>query len=270
LLIAAGQEVVLPSDATLMTFARITVAEGGTLVCTGAALPSAFAGEEGCRNPHAKMSIDVYDACSLIVSCLFAAVLNATSVSISGTLRAHGVTILASQSITLTSSGRIDVDGAGHVPGEGVGAGVGAGADYVGGAAHGGGGFLSTRYGEYAAPTRWGSGGAGATTHAGAGGGAVRLSAPVIELQAGSVISADGKDSTSAAHGSGAGGSVWVEASERLTGGGALYARGGRAAGGGRIALSPTGEWAGTFSVVGPTPSCLYTCCISVVGLHAV
>ncbi len=164
-------------------------------------------------------------------------------------------------SMTIGSSGSVDIEGKGYSGGSGPGAGV-ATTQGAGGGAHGGVGGDgagasggSSSYGEIFSPVTLGSGGGVAATTDGLlvhGGGAVKLVVTGTLTVNGS-IKANGSYGYSpgqhnqGSHGGGAGGSVWIDTGE-LAGTGEILANGGDSAsgsgsrnggggGGGRIAI---------------------------------
>src|ERR1017187_6689650 len=146
-----------------------------------------------------------------------------------------GVTIAAG-SLTVTSSGSINADGAGYAGDAGPGAGFyTAGGSYGG---TGGGQGPSTVYGSATAPVDLGSGGGGVS-----GGGAIELLVGGTFSNNG-VISANGGSISNSGTGAGSGGSVYVQA-QTIQGTGTITANGGSntlpnsiggGGGGGRIA----------------------------------
>ena len=148
-----------------------------------------------------------------------------------------GVTIAAG-SLTVTSRGSINADGAGYVGDAGPGAGFyTAGGSYGG---TGGGQDPSTVYGSATAPVDLGSGGGGVS-----GGGAIELLVGGTFSNNG-VISANGGSISNSGTGAGSGGSVYVQA-HTVQGAGTITANGGSntlpnsiggGGGGGRIAVN--------------------------------
>ncbi len=173
-----------------------------------------------------------------------------------------GVTVIVDD---LVLNGTITADTQGYAAGivtsgfrNGGGPGGGLTGGFASGGAHGGrGGGNNTNlpYGSAFAPTTLGSGGAndGETGSAGAGGGAVKIfvaDGGSVSFGSGSIITANGGSATTADHGGGAGGSIWIDATNgtvsgpasgtatiRANGGNAVSNQGGGSGGGGRVAV---------------------------------
>ncbi|MCC6235408.1 MAG: hypothetical protein IT580_22405, partial [Verrucomicrobiales bacterium] len=148
---------------------------------------------------------------------------------------------------SVSADSRVDLTGRGEPEGEGAGAGPASSCCSAGGS-HGGtggpseGGLFGHTHGSFAQPTALGSGGGRALSfgEAGAGAGALRISA-LGDVRIDGQVRLDGTDGGRYA-GGGAGGSLWIQA-RRLLGHGTLSAQGGAGeeraggGGGGRIAL---------------------------------
>ncbi len=168
----------------------------------------------------------------------------------------------------IDAGGSIDVNGLGFSAEQGPGAGSHDGGGWGSGGGHGGIGGNSywqkpggTGYDSIVTPSQWGSGG-GTSNHNGGsggnGGGAVVLNVAGT-LRIDGSLTAEGMPSPNEQYGSGAGGSLWINA-KALTGGGWLSARGGiggitqggGGGGGGRIALYYTqNTFTGSISAAG-------------------
>ena len=160
-----------------------------------------------------------------------------------------GLNLTITGDISVTSGGRINVDGRGYSTGAGKGQGFSAGSPLSGsGAGYGGYGGQSVAlgvtgltYDSFQVPDSPGSGGGrGYGGMGGAGGGSVKL---VVggTLQVDGSVSADGANGLNSGSGGGSGGSIWLSV-QSLTGTGSLSANGGAGepgqgggGGGGRI-----------------------------------
>jgi hypothetical protein len=180
-----------------------------------------------------------------------------------------GAELTVAGDVTVALGGTISVSQRGYAPRNGPGAGQsttssGAGGGYGG---RGGNGATTTGgqvYGSTARPADLGSGGGAETDgggNGGAGGGRLRMSIAGT-LTVDGTIRADGGNgsgSTSADHGGGAGGSIWIDV-DRVVGTGSITANGGSAGGGsgggggggGRVAVyccdiqMPSGQFTAT------------------------
>ncbi|MEQ9095041.1 MAG: immunoglobulin domain-containing protein [Phycisphaerales bacterium] len=171
-----------------------------------------------------------------------------------GTDVIYGFDLATSGDVVIEFGGRIIVDGRGFAGDEGPGAGA-LDPDWAGGGAYGGEGGRSARnapgglpYGSVFEPVLFGSG--GGTSLAGPlgrpGGGSIRLTVGGTLLHNG-IIEADG-NSISAGEGAGAGGSIWIDATNIAGTLGIIRANGGNgnvsvsgAGSGGRVAVYSDG-----------------------------
>ena len=195
-----------------------------------------------------------------------------------------GVAVAASASVTVAAGSSINADGQGFAASKGPGKGIGAPMGYdAAGASHGGvgggNGFWdpgangclypaprAATYGVLTAPTALGSGGLDSGGKNNRGGGAVKISAPVVTAIG--MISANAPDNTFDNFCSpGAGGSVWIVA-DTFLGNGLVAANGGSQAtthyrtgggGGGRIAVVvSTNLFTGAIRAYGGAPAFNY------------
>jgi uncharacterized repeat protein (TIGR01451 family) len=177
------------------------------------------------------------------------------------TTQAYALDISATTSIVVNSGGSINVNAKGYASSEGTGQGTDNGFEGQGGGYGGDGGDSANlssggaAYGSVTQPVDLGSGGGADGNNAtagGAGGGAIKLTAPTVTI-AGTVSTNGGNAEGTAGQdgGGGSGGSIWVVATSSFTGTGTITANGGNAptgtgngggGGGGRIALHYTGS----------------------------
>ena len=166
-----------------------------------------------------------------------------------GQINVGNVTVIA-DNLTIESGGSIDTHGLGYFDGDGPGYSSGKGGSY------GGRGGLNTvnTYGSSIAPTDFGSGGNFI------GGGIIKINVNNAIIDG--ILNCGGEISSPALHntGGGAGGSVWITATN-FSGGGAISATGGygtvgnnrKSGGGGRISFTNVSDYnyLGTLSVSG-------------------
>ncbi len=180
-----------------------------------------------------------------------------------------GLYLTVTNDVVVAVGGSINANGIGYGPATGPGAGqtsIFGGSFHDGaGAGYGGfGGFSFTNgipgnpYGSLYQPAALGSGGGGSYAgNGGTGGGLVQISTGGnVDIEG--LISANGLNATNARAGGGAGGSIWITATN-FSGAGSLTANGGAGAsvyggggGGGRISIQcGTNNFTGSFTVIG-------------------
>jgi len=178
-----------------------------------------------------------------------------------------GLYLNITNDLNVASGGSINLNGNGFGPATGTGRGITSVGPFPdgSGAGHGGNGGISASnaiggvcYGSLYQPTTLGSGGGASYAGTGGnGGGKVQITAGgTVNIDG--VISANGADATNSRAGGGAGGSIWIIATN-VTGTGTVMANGGAGepirgggGGGGRISIqSGTNTFAGTLAAYG-------------------
>ncbi|XP_078607044.1 uncharacterized protein LOC144879455 [Branchiostoma floridae x Branchiostoma japonicum] len=196
-------------------------------------------------SPGATVSIQAGETCTLSPGNYSLSSLTVSGILVLETTEPSIVRIAVTNTLDVTSTGRISSDGQGYIHDSGPGAGVAtSGGGHGGRGGHASGSFLtaaqSQAYGSATEPVLPGSGGGGG--QGGAGGGAVHITAHTINVNG--PISANGQDATGGNGGGGSGGSVYLSATSRLTGNADITATGGQGrgtgggGGGGRVSIS--------------------------------
>ena len=146
------------------------------------------------------------------------------------TTQVHKLELDIAGTLLVDATSKIDVTGKGYLVGRTSGNTTVGGASNAGGSYGGVGGRPSVSlssnavYGDYADPDDWGSGGGGNNNDSGVGGGLVRISAGVLNLEG--QLLADGGGSAGHWYG-GSGGGIYV-ATTTLSGSGSISAAGAR------------------------------------------